>query len=94
MPWSSNPSTSFLAAPDEYRSAAEGAGLTTNKPIDRLGLIRRYISRDEATSKGRRHLVDGTPGLDHPRIMNPLTDVEASNGVLHGINRVLVPLGL
>jgi len=29
-----------------------------------------------------------------PRIKNPLTDIETSNGVIHGINRVLIPLGL
>ena len=45
------------------------------------------------TANGRV-LVDGAPGLDDPRIMNPLTDVEASNGVIHGINRVLIPLDI
>ncbi len=45
------------------------------------------------TANGR-HLVDAAPSLMDPRIKNPLTDIETSNGVIHGINRVLIPLGL
>ncbi len=45
------------------------------------------------TANGR-NLVDAAPGIDNPRIKNPLTDIEASNGVIHGINRVLLPVAL
>jgi serralysin len=45
------------------------------------------------TAEGR-HLIDGAPSLENPRIKNPLTDIQASNGVIHGINRVLIPLDL
>ena len=45
------------------------------------------------TAEGR-HLIDEATSLRNPRIKNPLTDIETSNGVIHGINRVLIPLGL
>ena len=45
------------------------------------------------TAEGR-HLIDAAPAIEDPRIKNPLTDIETSNGVIHGINRVLIPLGL
>ena len=45
------------------------------------------------TAEGRT-LVDAAPGLENPRIKNPLTDIQASNGVIHGINRVLIPLDI
>ena len=45
------------------------------------------------TANGR-HLVDAAPGIEDPRIQNPLTDIEASNGVIHGISRVLLPVAL
>lgn len=41
-----------------------------------------------------RHLIDAATGLEDPRIKNPLTDITASNGVIHGINRVLIPLAI
>ncbi len=45
------------------------------------------------TAEGR-HLIDAAPSLKNPRIKNPLTDIQASNGVIHGINRVLIPLAI
>jgi uncharacterized surface protein with fasciclin (FAS1) repeats len=45
------------------------------------------------TAEGR-DLVDAAPALENPRIKNPLTDIQASNGVIHGINRVLVPVDI
>ena len=48
---------------------------------------------DSFTAEGRT-LVDAAPSLEDPRIKNPLTDIVASNGVIQGINRVLVPVDL
>jgi len=45
------------------------------------------------TANGR-HLDDGAPQLANPRIKRPLQDINTSNGVIHGINRVLIPLDL
>lgn len=41
-----------------------------------------------------RHLVDAAPGIENPRIKNTLTDITTSNGVIHGINRVLLPVAV
>jgi len=45
------------------------------------------------TAEGR-HLIDAAPAIEDPRIKNPLTDIETSNGVIHGINRVLLPVAV
>ena len=45
------------------------------------------------TSEGRT-LVDAAPAIENPRIKNTLTDITTSNGVIHGINRVLLPVAL
>lgn len=45
------------------------------------------------TAQGR-FLTDAAPAIEDPRINNGLTDIEAANGVIHGINRVLLPIPL
>lgn len=44
VPWSSGPSTSFLAAPDDYQRAMLAAGLEPGEPVDRLGLVRSAMT--------------------------------------------------
>lgn len=39
VPWSSSPSTSHLATPDDYVNAMRAAGLTTSEPVDRRPLV-------------------------------------------------------
>lgn len=46
----------------------------------------------ESFTANRRQLVDAAPQLRNPYIKRALTDINASNGVIHGINRVLVPV--
>lgn len=43
------------------------------------------------TAEGRT-LVDAAPAIENARIRNPQTDIETSNGIIHGINRVLLPV--
>ena len=45
------------------------------------------------TAEGR-NLVDAAPGITDARIRNPQTDIAASNGVIHGVSRVLLPVPL
>lgn len=40
VPWASAPSTSFPAAPEDYRAALVRAGLEPGDAVDRLGLVR------------------------------------------------------
>ena len=39
-------------------------------------------------------LIDSTPGLINPKLQKGLTDIQAANGVIHGIDRVLFPSSL
>lgn len=45
------------------------------------------------TAEGRT-LVDAAPAIEDGRIRNPQTDIAASNGVIHGVSRVLLPVPL
>lgn len=42
----------------------------------------------------KRQLVDAAPSLRNPWIKRSLTDIETSNGIIHGINRVLIPIDI
>lgn len=46
----------------------------------------------EITRKGLR-LIDADPDVKNPKLVNPL-DIKASNGIIHTINRVLLPIDL
>ena len=39
-------------------------------------------------------LIDSSPGLIDPKLQAGLTDIQASNGIIHGIDRVLFPFSL
>ena len=46
----------------------------------------------QSFTANQRQLVDAAPSLRNPWIIRSLTDIETSNGIIHGINRVLVPV--
>ncbi len=41
-----------------------------------------------------RSLLDSEPDLDNPRIVRRASNIRASNGIIHTINRVLIPVDL
>ncbi len=46
----------------------------------------------QSFTANQRQLVDAAPQLRNPYIKRALTDIQTSNGIIHGINRVLVPV--
>lgn len=43
MPWASDPSTSFLARPNDYVAALDAVGLVPSEPVDRTDLVKRAL---------------------------------------------------
>ena len=69
----------------DYRAAtkSDGAVLTT---------LQTGTLTVDVQGKNRVVLVDNDPGLRDPRVIIP--NIKASNGIAHGINRVLIPVDL
>jgi len=69
-------------------------GSTSYRDIKRAGSLEVPTLLGASFTANGRHLVDGAPQLKNPRIKRPLQDIATSNGVIHGINRVLIPIDL
>ncbi len=69
-------------------------GSTTYGELKAAGTVHVPTLLGASLTANGRHLTDAAPSLRDPRIKNPLTDIETSNGIIHGINRVLIPLAL
>lgn len=48
VPWSSSPTTSHLATPDQYVAAMRSAGLTTTAPVDRTAMVGEALAAASA----------------------------------------------
>ena len=69
------------------------AGAKTLQEVKGANSISTLLDGTNITPKGNS-LGDREPDLAEPKFVNGLTNVEASNGIVQGIDRVLIPLDL
>lgn len=70
------------------------AGATPFSVLKDAGSVEIETLLGESITANRRQLVDNAPQLRNPTIKPALTDIETSNGIIHGISRVLVPVDI
>ena len=61
LPWSSDPSHSFVVRPDEYVAALESAGLQPRQPVNYIELVRTALAASQANP----------PSLNLSHLMGP-----------------------
>ncbi|MBI4933588.1 MAG: fasciclin domain-containing protein [Actinobacteria bacterium] len=69
----------------DYKAATKSDGAE-------LKTLQGNIITVDVQGKNRVILMDGDPDLRDPRVIFP--NIKASNGIAHGINRVLIPVNL
>ncbi|MGR3803431.1 fasciclin domain-containing protein [Marinibacterium profundimaris] len=66
------------------------AGATSLADLQAQGDVTTFFGTDVTVS--RDQIIDADPDVENPEFLNGLTDIAATNGVIHAIDRVLLPL--
>lgn len=81
VPWSTSPTSSFLANPQDYLEAMASVGLEPRPPVDRRGLVRAAIE----------HVREHPPSVDLSHLMGPEWPTMFANLVAALEHGVLAP---